>query len=425
MAPLRGRVAASRRTGRGLRVLLVHQNFPGQYLHLVRHLAAQGGHELIFLTERAHNAIPGVRRFTRPVEHPNPALADDVQDFDLAMRRARAVQRQAEGLRGLGFVPDIILGHHGWGELLNMQDVWPDAPLLGYYEFYYGMAGSDLDFDPEFPVAPEARARVRARNMANLLALNNPGQGQTPTRFQRDTYPPWARPRLALLEEGVDLDLCRPDPVVRREPLQLGGFTVEPHETLVTYVARDLEPYRGFHVMMRALPRLHRLRPDLKVVMVGGDDVSYGARLHGTTWREALLHEVGGVIDPARLCFPGKVPYATFRALLQRSDAHVYLTYPFVLSWSLREALACGCAIVASDTEPVREFITDRRTGLLARFPDPAALADAVAELLEQPRLAARLRRAARAEAERRLGMGDYLARYEALIGAVRRDGPA
>ena len=403
-----------------MKYLFVHQNFPGQFLHLIKRLAASGSNELVFITEPNKNRIPGVRMFCYNKPLPNAAVFPDATEFELALRRARIVEGAARELLKLGYTPDIIIGHHGWGELLNMKDVWPGVPMLGYFEFFYHDAGVDVGFDPEFPPSLGTLARVRVKNAINLLALNNPGHGQTPTRFQQSTYPAWAHERIEVLAEGVDLRTCRPAPGVRRAPLELDGFRVEPGDTLVTYVARDLEPYRGFHTMMRALPRIQRLRGDLKVVMVGGDGVSYGAKISGgQTWRDTLMAEVGAVIDRSRLHFPGRVDYELFVRLLQRSDAHVYLTYPFVLSWSLREALACGCALVASDTAPVREFVADRETGLLVDFPNPAALADGVAELLEDGALARRLRRNARAFAEANFNMTRYLASYEALIRQV------
>ena len=404
-----------------MKYLFVHQNFPGQFLHLVRHLSRDPANEILFITEANENAIQGVRKFAYTPPTPSEATFPDAQELEQALARARIVEDMARRLLALGFIPDVVIGHHGWGELLNLQDVWPGVPLLGYYEFYYRTHGLDVGFDPEFADPPGGFGKVRAKNAVNLLALENPGHGQTPTRFQLSTYPEWAQPRISVLAEGVDLDVCRPDPAARRSPLDVQGFQVAPGDTLVTFVSRDLEPYRGFHAVMRALPRLHRLRPDLKVVMVGGDGVSYGARLAGKTWREHMLGEVGHMIDPARVCFPGRVPYALFIKLLQRSDAHIYLTYPFVLSWSLREALACGCAIVGSDTAPVREFVTDRRHGLLAPFTDPAAIAERVRELLDDPALADRLREAARAFAVENLQLGRYLAEYQALIARVMR----
>ena len=403
-----------------MRYLFVHQNFPGQFLHLVRQLVRSPDNEVLFITEENANAIPGVRKVTYP---PPPPLSGstfpDAADFEAATIRAAIVAKMAGNLKALGFQPDIIIGHHGWGEMLNMADVWPDVPLLGYYEFFYRTHGLDVGFDPEFPSSPEGLARVRAKNAVNLLALTSPGFGQCPTRFQFETYPAWAQQRIALLPEGVDLQACAPDPAARDRLYELDGFQVLPGEMLVTYVARDLEPYRGFHVMMRALPRLLRERRDLKVIMVGGDGVSYGPRLANMTWRELLLREVGADLDMSRVAFPGKIDYRAFVGLLQRSDSHVYLTYPFVASWSLREALACGCAIVASDTAPVHELIADRITGLLTPCLDPIRLAETVLAVLANPAASAQLRANARGFAEQTLRMDVYLQNYQTLIDWV------
>ena len=411
-----------------MRFLFVHQNFPGQYLHLVRHLVAQRTHDLVFITEENGNAIPGVRKaIYRMPPTPNLGTHRDAQEFEAGMIRAGLVAAVAGNLRALGFQPDIVIGHHGWGELLNMQDVFPGVPLLGYFEFYYNLRGYDVNFDPEFPSPVEGLSRIRAKNGVNLLALTNPGRGQTPTWFQRESYPAWAQPGITVLPEGVNLETCRPDPAVRASPLALPGFTVSPQDKLVTYVARDLEPYRGFHIMMRALPALLRERPDCKVVLVGADGVSYGARLLDSTWRAWLSAEIGPAMDLARVHFPGRLDYDSYVRLLQRSDAHVYLTYPFVASWSLREALACGCAIVASDTAPVHEFVQDGVTGLLTPFHDPAALAQRVLHLLDDPAMAARLGEEARAYAETALRMADHIAGYYDLINGMTdvRLGPA
>jgi glycosyltransferase involved in cell wall biosynthesis len=400
-----------------MKYLFVHQNFPAQFLHLLRHLAAQKQHDLLFLTEAARGQLPGVRKLVHTVARPPTAnIHRDAREFELAMLRAEAVAKAAASLKTLGFAPDIIIGHHGWGEMLNLHDVWPQAPLLGYQEFYYNIDGFDVGFDPEFPLGDDIGARIRSKNAVNLLALTNPGHGQTPTLFQHSTYPDWARPNISVLAEGVDLDTCKPDPELRRRTVTLGGYKIRPADKLVTYVVRDLEPYRGFHVMMRALPRLLRERPDVRVILVGGDNVSYGARLDKGSWRERMLDEVGSKLDMDRVHFPGRVPYDTYTKLLQRSDAHVYLTYPFVASWSLREAMATGCAVVASDTAPVREFVTHRRTGMLVPFLQPERIAEGVLAVLEDAGLNRRLRRGARAWAEANLDMAKYLAGYEALI---------
>jgi glycosyltransferase involved in cell wall biosynthesis len=413
-------MAAAARGRPAMKYLFVHQNFPGQFLHVLRHLAAQKQHELLFVTENGHNNLVGVRKMLHTLgRKPSSTAHPHLHDLEQALIRAEAVARSATRLKDLGFVPDIIIGHHGWGEMLHLNDVFPDSPLLGYHEFFYNMDGRDVGFDPEFPPTPDISARLRMKNVVNLLALANPGAGQTPTKFQHDTYPDWARPKISVLEEGVNLDICKPNPDVRQKVVTIGGYKIKPNEKLVTYVVRDLEPYRGFHMMMRALPKILGERADTRVILVGGDGVSYGAKPAHGTWREHMLNELSGRMDASRVHFAGRVQYETYLKLLQRSDTHVYLTYPFVASWSLREAMATGCAVVGSDTAPVREFIRHRRTGLLAPFLQPDVIAENVLESLEDEALNQRIRRGARAWAEKHLDLGNYLRAYEALIARV------
>jgi glycosyltransferase involved in cell wall biosynthesis len=403
-----------------VKFLFVHQNFPGQYLHIVRHLVAAKKHDVVFISEPNVNRIDGVRLVPYPKPESSPAAVHvAARELDAALRRADVVARTAANLKQLGFTPDIIIGHHGWGELLNLRDVWPDTPLLGYFEFYYSAEGIDVGFDPEFPIHPAEHPRIRAKNGVNLLALNLGAHGQTPTKWQLSTYPEWAHPLITLLPEGVNLDVCKPSAAARRRALKIGNSTIKPGEKLITYVARDLEPYRGFHVMMRALPHLLRARKDVRAVLVGADGISYGRPPPQGTWRQKMLEELGDSIDPDRVLFPGRLDYRLYAAMLQRSDAHVYLSYPFVASWSLRESLASGCAVIGGNTPTVSEFVRHEENGLLVPFFDPKALAQAVLQVLEDTSLARRLREEARRYAVRELAMADYLARYEQLIGKL------
>ena len=403
-----------------MKYLFIHQNFPGQFLHPIRHLIGRKGTEIAFITEPNKNHIPGVRRLNYQVTPPpQDTTHPHIRDLNLAIMRAENVARVARNLQRLGFRPDVIIGHHGWGELLHLVDVWPDVPLLGYFEFYYQTFGQDVGFDPEFPLAEDQYPRIRTMNTVNLLALALNQHGQTPTQWQRSLYPAWAQPQIHLLKEGVYLDICAPDPKARAQPLVVNGFAIGPKDRLVTFVARNLEPYRGFHVMMRMLPDLLKARPDVKVVMLGGDDVSYGARLANTTWREHFQRELAGKYDASRVLMPGQVPYDVHVKLLQRSDAHVYLTYPFVPSWSLREALACGCAVIGADVAPVREFVADRQNGLLTPCLDPRLLSERIQEVLEDDKLARRIRAGARKFAEAELDMNDHLANFDALVGRI------
>ena len=410
-----------------MKFLFVHQNFPGQFLHIARHLVAMRAHEVVFITEANANVIDGVRKV--PYMKPPPASADThiaARELDAAVRRAEIVANTAKSLKALGFTPDIIIGHQGWGEMLNLHDIFPGVPMIGYMEFYYQTDSADVIFDPEFPIDPSDFPRIRAKNAINHLALNLPGHGVTPTKWQLSTYPDWARQRIDLLWEGVNLDACSPDDKARYAPLKFGDMTVRRNDLLVTYVSRDLEPYRGLHTMIRALPHLLGARKNLKVVMVGGDGVSYGVPAPGGgTWRETFMKNVAGQIDVSRVAFPGRIDYTQYLAMLRRSDSHVYLTYPFVASWSLREALAAGCAVVGSDTEPVREFITHGKNGLLTSFFDPRGLADSVLEVLEDKKLDLKLRTGARRYAVSNLAMDNYLREFsekiERLTGASLR----
>jgi glycosyltransferase involved in cell wall biosynthesis len=403
-----------------VKFLFVHQNFPGQYLHIVRHLQANPANDVVFLTEPNGNFVQGVRRVVYELAHkPRQDIHHTVRLLEQAMHRADKVAETARRLKRLGFTPDIIIGHHGWGEMLNLVDVWPGVPMLGYFEFYYHTSGYDVNFDVEFPMGEDFQPGVRALNAINHAALTLGQHGQSPTRFQRNAYPGWAKRQIKLLPECTRLDLCQPDPQARATRLSIGDFHIEPTDQLITYVARNLEPYRGFHVLMRALPRILAARPDAKVVMLGGDEVSYGARLSGDSWKNYFSNQLKGRYDASRVLMPGQVHYQTYLQLLQRSDAHVYLTYPFVASWSLREALACGCAVVAADVEPVTEFVSDGRNGLLTPALDPERLADQVLRLLESPALAKKIRTGARHYAERHLDMAHHIAAYEARIAQL------
>jgi glycosyltransferase involved in cell wall biosynthesis len=408
-----------------MKILFVHQNFPGQYLHILRSLVADnekrpGTHQIVFMTEPNVNVILGVHKVT----YAKPPLQQagvhrDANDFDMAMRRAEACANGARQMKQLGFMPHIIIGHHGWGEMLNLVDVFPGVPILGYLEFYYKTENSDVNFDREFPMPVEQYSGVRAKNAINLQALALNQYGQVATVWQKSTYPDWAQRSLGLLEEGVELDQCKPDPLTFGKRLQVGKLSVEPWQKLITYVARNLEPYRGFHTFMRSLPKILAERPDVTVSIVGGDEISYGARHPRGSWREVMLGELRGKLDLSRIHFLGKIPYDQHLSLLKRSDAHVYLSYPFVASWSLREAMACGCMVVGWDTPTVTEFIRHRETGIVVPALDHNAIATAVLEALANGKEAFRLRQAARAYAESRLEMRMYIERYRAFIERV------
>jgi glycosyltransferase involved in cell wall biosynthesis len=380
------------------RVLFVHQNFPGQFGHVARALASKG-HEVVALGITVR-AVAGVRVVRYAVKPPERASAvEPVRDFETKTVRGLACAQAMAQLRDQGFVPDVIVAHPGWGEALFCKDVWPQARLLVFAEFFYAAEGSDFNFDPEFarPDDLAARARLRLRNSALLHALHSADAGYAPTRWQHAQIPQTVRNRFEILFDGIDTDVVRPDP---NAWVQLGqaGVRIAAGDEVLTFVNRNLEPYRGFHVFMRALPAILAERPKARVLIIGGDEVSYGSRpAGGGTWRQRLLAEVGERLPLDRVHFLGRVPYRDYLRVLQVSRCHVYLTYPFVLSWSCVEALSAGCVVVGSRTAPVQEVIEDGRNGLLADFFDVQALAARTCEVLAQPQRFAPLREAARA----------------------------
>jgi glycosyltransferase involved in cell wall biosynthesis len=308
-----------------------------------------------------------------------------VRPLEGAVRRGQAVVRACLELRKRGFAPDIVYAHPGWGEALFLRDVYPDARITLYCEFYYRAKGADVGFDPEFPATLDDLFRVRIKNTASLLSLEAADNGISPTQWQRDAFPSLFRDRITVVHEGVDTDLVRPHP--RAEVVLAGkSVTLTARDEVVTYIARNLEPYRGIHVFMRALPEIQRRRPRAHVLIIGADGVSYGNPLpKGQSYREKYLDEVGSRLDMSRIHFLRQVPYATLLRIYQISSAHVYLTYPFVLSWSLLEAMAAGCAVIASRTPPVEEVVTDGENGFLTGFFSPAEIAARVDEVLGRP----------------------------------------
>lgn len=398
-----------------MRILFLHNAFPGQFGHLAAALAADPANDVVFATASqgsalAGGSLPGVRTVTyggaRPVQ---AAIHPYLRWMEGAVLTGQAVYRLCHRLKQEGFVPDVVCAHSGWGPALYVKEVFPACRLVGYFEWFYQGKGADTAFLGQ-NISADDQCRLVTHNAALLMDLAQCDAAITPTHFQRDRFPQRLRLLLTVLHDGVDTDFFRPDPAAR-----LPGIEGE----IVTYATRGMEPYRGFPQFMRAVALLQRRRPNLHVVVAGDGQVHYGERLPaGDSWKRRMLTELPD-LELSRLHFVGTLPTEQYRLLLQASSVHVYLTVPFVLSWSLLDALACGCAVVGSDTEPVREVIEDGNNGLLADLSSPAAIAGRVEEILDDVSLAARLRTAARRTVEVRYARTRMLPQQLALLSAA------
>jgi glycosyltransferase involved in cell wall biosynthesis len=403
-----------------LKVLFVHQNFPGQFKHLAPALAAMGHEVKAMAIDGPGLAGIGLHRYK-----PGRGTSRDVHpwaaEFETKVIRGEACAAAALKLKAQGFRPDVIVANPGWGESLFLKDVWPDAKLLALLEFYYAARGLDYDFDREFLKADTGRdARLRSKNAHMLLTLDAMDWGVCPTQFQRSTVPRAYNDRISVIFDGIDTTMVAPDPAAT---LLIDRRTLRAGDEVLTFVNRNLEPYRGYHVFMRALPEMLKRRPNAVALIVGGDEVSYGAAAPaGKTWKQIFLDEVKDRLDLSRVFFLGRIPYASFLKVLQVSRCHVYLTYPFVLGWSCIEAMSAGCLVVGSRTPPVEEVIAHGKNGLLVDFFDTAGLAESAVDALARPAHYDALRATARKTAIERYDLKTIcLPQHIALIERLAR----
>ena len=409
-----------------MKILFIHQNFPGQYLHILRRLSRLGGHQVIGLglCKVSPGSIPSdVRYFQYQLSQGNgQGVHHLAREMESKVIRAEGVARAASRLSDQGFDPDLICVHPGWGEAMFLRTVWPDVPVLCYQEFFYREHGFDANFDPEFLGERcdwDYSARIIMKNAYLQVTLDQAAWNISPTHFQASSFPEHWHRKISVIHDGVDLQQARPNP--SPAPLQLpDGTVLEKGQPIVTFVNRCLEPYRGCHTFIRAIPELQRQHPEARIVVVGRTKgVSYGAVCPDGEWGDRFLAEIKGQYDPSRVHFTGTLPYEQFIPLLQLSACHVYLTYPFVLSWSLLEAMGCGCAVVGSDTAPVREVIRHGQNGVLVNFFSPTDLAAAVVEILNDPERAAAFGVAARETVERTYELNACVTRQLALMDLV------
>lgn len=388
-----------------MKILFIHQNFPGQFKCLAPALSIDPEHDVRALSSRAsqQQQWQGVSLLSyQPTRQGTANQHPWLIDVESKAIRGEACFHALKTLKRSGFTPDVVLAHPGWGESLFVKEVWPATKLAIYCEFFYHASGADVGFDPEITPTTETEAcRIRLKNINNFVHFDIADAGIAPTHWQAQSFPDYFRSKITVSHDGIDTDLIQPNPAatITLRDTQGHDQTYSRRHEIITYVARNLEPYRGVHTFLRCLPSLLKQRPNATVMIVGENSSSYGPASQGVSYRDRFLTEVRPQLSDAewaRVRFLGRLPYPAFIQLLQISTVHIYLTYPFVLSWSMLEAMSAGCAIVASRTPPVQEVIEHDANGRLVDFFNPDELANAVAELAGDPESRNRLGQAAR-----------------------------
>lgn len=345
-----------------MNILFLHKTFPGQFKHIVSELAKDSENTIYFITQDDSVQIAGVNKITyKPKRSVSTNCNPYLPPYEEAVIQNQAGAKAALKLKNQGFKPDIIIGH-SIGATMFMKDVFPDTPLLGYFEWYYNSEGADLGFDGN-PVSEDEKAKLRCKNSDILVDLYSSDAGICPTNWQKSQFPKEFQPKIKVIHDGIDTEYFKPD---SNAEFVTENFKLSAKDEVITYATRGMEPYRGFPIFMMAIEKLLKTCPNLQVVIAGNDEVYYGQKLTDTTYKEIMLSQLD--IDLTRLHFVGTLPLDKYKNLLQISSAHIYLTYPFVLSWSILEAMACGCCVIASNTSPVTEVMQDNNNGLLFDF---------------------------------------------------------
>lgn len=399
-----------------MRILFLHTNFPAQYRHVAQALASEPSNQVVFGTKNQEVTLPSVyKAIFEPSRNPHPATHHYVRPLESAVLHGQAVYKIAEQLKAQKFIPDVICGHSGWGPTLFVKDAFPNTPLICYFEWFYHARGSDADFDPTDPLNVDDTARIRIKNTPILVDLYSCDRGLSPTYWQRAQFPSEFHSKISVLHDGIDTEYFKPNPKAK---LVLPNLDLSGVDELVTYVARGMEPYRGFPQLIEAIAYIQERRPNCHVVIVGSERVCYGKSLpDGTSYKEFMLKKVP--LDLSRVHFTGSLPYNQYLQVIQASSVHVYLTRPFVLSWSMLEAMSTGCLVVGSNTAPVAEVIQDGENGLLVDFFTPQQIADRVDQVLDHPTRMAELRAKARETVLERYALADVLPKHLEMIKSI------
>jgi glycosyltransferase involved in cell wall biosynthesis len=401
-----------------MKILFLHPNFPAQFVRLAGTLASDPANRVVFGTQRQEGSLPNVFKVIYSNHRePNPDTHNYIRPLEGAVIQAQAVYRMGTQLKAQGFIPDVVYGHSGWGPTMLIKDLFPRTPLLCFFEWFYHAHGTDADFDPSQPLTPDDEARIRLKNTPILVDLYSCDRGISPTYWQHSQFPNEFQPKIDVIHDGIDTDYLQPQAGTSLVLPEL-GIDLTDAEEIITYVARGMEPYRGFPQFMEAVSLVMTRRPKCQVVVVGADRVAYGRQLpEGQSYKDLMLKKLQP--DMSRLHFTGLLPFHKYRQVLQASSVHVYLTRPFVLSWSMLEAMSAGCLLVASDTQPVREVIRDGENGLLVDFFNPKNIADRICEALDNRSAMQRLRQNARQTILERYAAKDCLSKQIEILKSL------
>lgn len=326
-----------------MNILFLHRNFPAQFRHIATTLAQDPKNNVFFITNNDKLSLPNIKKIIYKTKREVPKNCHNyIKFYEDSIIHAQATAEAAITLRNKGVIPDVIYGHT-WGQTMFMKDIFPDVPLLCYFEWFYNSSGGDVGFDGKY-LNEDTKAKLRCKNSHLLIDLYSCDAGICPTNFQKSQFPIEFASKIKVLHDGVDTDFCKPDNNAKFI-IKDKNLTLSKNDEVITYATRGMEEYRGFPEFMQAAELLLKKRPNLQVIIAGEDRVCYGPKLHNTTFKQKMLDKLD--LDLDRVHFVGGLPFNEYVKLLQISSAHVYLTYPFVLSWSMLEALSTGCIVVA------------------------------------------------------------------------------
>lgn len=399
-----------------MNILFLHRGFPAQFKHIAAELSKDSENNVTFITNQKKFHLDGVIKVVYEVTeslpqdcHPYLKLYED------SVLHGRAVAYKLLEMKKQGYVPDVIYGHH-WGTTLFVKDIFPNVPLLSYNEWFYNAEGADIGFVGNAANEDE-KAKVRTDNAMLLTDLCACDAAICPTEWQKSQFPKEFQDKIKIIHDGVDVDSCKPD---KDAQLKINDtLTLTANDEVVTYATRGMEPYRGFPEFMIAIKELLKVRPNAHFVIAGDDIAYYGQKIEGNSYKDVILGRLN--LDMSRIHFVGTLSFDDYVKLLQISSVHVYLTYPFILSWSCLDAMACECCIVASNTPPVTEFIKDNYNGILFDFHNINQLIDKVEYALENQSKMKSIRQNARKTIVNKYALKDLLPQHIAFLKSLVR----